>query len=43
VKNDTEQSFLDEIGRDNQLWKLMPVMQINDAAFSTSALWAIAT
>jgi hypothetical protein len=43
VKNDTKQPFLDDAGGTNQHWMLTPVMQINDAAFSTSALWEMAT
>jgi len=43
VKNDTKKLSLDDAGGTNQHWMLTPLMQINDAAFSTSALWAMAT
>jgi hypothetical protein len=39
----TKQPFLDVPGGGFQHWVLTPVMQINDASFSTSALWAMAT
>jgi len=39
----TKQPFLDVPGGGYQHWVLTPVMQINDASFSTSALWAMAT
>jgi hypothetical protein len=39
----TKQPFLDVPGGGFQHWVLTPVLQINDASFSTSALWAMAT
>lgn len=39
----TKQPFLDVPGGGFQHWVLTPVMPINDASFSTSALWALAT
>jgi hypothetical protein len=39
----TKQPFLAVPGGGYQHWVLTPVMQINDASFSTSALWAMAT